>query len=138
MAREENYQIPVKVSDGIVNVSLKVVRGADKKGMVDITMESDDHGKIAASFTVSENNVTGLIATDEQETEKLLLDNKSEIAADDDVKIALIDNLDLNHFSGGLAEADSDTETTDGVQTSKLYGVAEKFIIQMRDLLGTN
>jgi hypothetical protein len=138
MAREENYQIPVKVSDGIVNVSLKVVRGADKKGMVDITMESDDHGKIAASFTVGENNVTGLIATDEQETEKLLLDNKSEIAADDDVKIALIDNLDLNHFSGGLAEADSDSETTDGVQTSKLYGVAEKFIIQMRDLLGTN
>ena len=38
MAKEEQYSVPVMVSDGVVNVSLKIVRGADKKGIVDVTM----------------------------------------------------------------------------------------------------
>ena len=39
LAKEEQYAVPVMVNDELMNVSVKIVRGVDKKGIVDIMME---------------------------------------------------------------------------------------------------
>lgn len=148
LAKEERYSVPVMVSDGVVNVSLKIVRGADKKGVVDITMESALRGKISATFQAKERGMTALIAADNTETKALLEANGNvfveEFASEEntDIHYAYISDLKFDTFSAGSAAAEADTraETTgqrEGyqVQTTRLYHIAEAFIRQIRELL---
>lgn len=148
LAKEEQYSVPVMVSDGVVNVSLKIVRGGDKKGIVDIMMESGQRGRIAATFQAKERGVKGLVATDNPETEELLKGQGVLLAQSFgeeeqmDIHYAHISDLDLNQFSMGMhggdaAEqdaADKGTETYQ-VQTARLYHIAESFIQQIREVL---
>ena len=62
LAKEEQYAVPVMVNDELMNVSVKIVRGVDKKGIVDIMMESELRGKIAATFQAKEDGIHGLVA----------------------------------------------------------------------------
>ncbi len=146
MAKEEQYSVPVMVSDGVVNVSLKIVRGVDKKGVVDITMESELRGKIAATFQAKENGISGFIATDNEETKALLEGQTGELTEqigeeNADMHCAYLADLDFAHFGTGLfganAQSEENSEDTEGyqVQTVRLYRIAEKFIRQMRDVL---
>ena len=75
-AREEQYSVPVLVEDGVVNVTLKIVRGVDKKGIVDIMMEDGLRGKIAATFQAKAHGVKGFVAAEHADT-KALLDEKT-------------------------------------------------------------
>lgn len=147
-AKEEQYSVPVMVGDGVINVSLKIVRGAEKKGIVDITMESNLRGKIAATFQAKENGIKGLIATDNAETKELLGDvadalmDNIDSEESFDIHNAHISDLDFASFSMGLfgAEAtkqeniDKESEIYQ-VQTARLYRIAENFIQQVREVL---
>ncbi len=148
MAKEEQYSVPVMVSDGVVNVSLKIVRGADKKGIVDVTMESSLRGKIAATFRAKENGVSGLIATDNRETQEVLEQSMEALVRrfggeeHADMRVAYLADLDMMHFSMGLfgVNAQSEAEETGEnqeyqVQTTRLYHIAEQFIRQIRETL---
>ncbi len=148
MAKQEQYSVPVTVGDGVVNVSLKIVRGADKKGIVDITMESALRGKIAATFQAKENGVSGLIATDNRQTGELLEQSMEAFAQQfggeehADMHVTYLTDLDMMHFSGGLfgVNAQSEAEGMEQnqeyqVQTTRLYHIAEQFIRQIRQVL---
>ena len=67
-AKEENYAIPVLVNGEVTNVELKIVRGTKKKGMVDIMMDINRMGKVAAKFEAKEKGISGLIASDQKDT----------------------------------------------------------------------
>jgi hypothetical protein len=139
MAREEHYSVPMQTSDGIINVSLKLVRGTGQKGVVDIAMETE-HGKIAASFRAGEKGISGLIATDDPDTEQLLAEQYNDPMdweEETKLQVAYMDDLDLNRFSGVLAKTEDGTseESAYEVQTKRLYGIAENFIRSIRDLL---
>ena len=104
MAKEEQYAIPVQTESGVVGISLKVVRGDGEKGLVDITMETKLHGKIAATFQAKEHGVSGLIASDREDTKELFRQPAGELTAvldsgnEADLHYACIADLDLNHF----------------------------------------
>lgn len=72
LAKEEQYAVPVMVNDELMNVSVKIVRGVDKKGIVDIMMESELRGKIAATFQAKEDGIHGLVATDSRRRQNSL------------------------------------------------------------------
>lgn len=148
LAKEEQYAVPVMVSDGVVNVSLKIVRGADKKGIVDIMMESGLRGKIAATFQAKEQGIKGLVATDNPETRELLKEQGVLLAGSFgeeeqmDIHYAHISDLDLNQFSMGTYGVDAAEQEAAGkdteayqVQTARLYHIAESFIQQIREVL---
>ncbi|MCI8390705.1 MAG: hypothetical protein HFI35_08510 [Roseburia sp.] len=147
MAREEQYSVPVLVQDGVVNVSLKIVRGADKKGIVDVMMESGLRGKIAATFQAKAHGIKGFVASENPETEKLLKEHADELTAalgeEAEMSYAGIRDLDLDQFSSGVfgINAKTQTEETDAetedyqVQTTRLYHIAETFIRQLREVL---
>lgn len=155
LAKEEQYAVPVMVNDELMNVSVKIVRGVDKKGFVDIMMESELRGKIAATFQAKEDGIHGLIATDSEETAELFKGQTQDLSdllggENDDVTelhCAHIPDLDLNHFSMGAFGVDAKEETqlsdsqkaenrdTYRVQTSRLYGIAEHFIKAVKETL---
>lgn len=155
LAKEEQYTVPVMVNDELMNVSVKIVRGVDKKGIVDIMMESELRGKIAATFQAKEDGIHGLIATDSEETAELFKGQTQDLSdllggENDDVTelhCAHIPDLDLNHFSMGAFGVDAKEETqlsdsqkaenrdTYRVQTSRLYGIAEHFIKAVKGTL---
>lgn len=155
LAKEEQYAVPVMVNDELMNVSVKIVRGVDKKGIVDIMMESELRGKIAATFQAKEDGIHGLIATDSEETAELFKGQTQDLSdllggENDDVTelhCAHTPDLDLNHFSMGAFGVDAKEETqlsdsqkaenrdTYRVQTSRLYGIAEHFIKAVKGTL---
>ena len=150
LAKEEQYAVPVMVNDELMNVSVKIVRGVDKKGIVDIMMESELRGKIAATFQAKEDGIHGLVATDSEETAELFKEQTQNLmdslgGENDDVTelhCAHIEDLDLKHFSMGAFGVDakdesrtSEDQETYRVQTSRLYGIAEHFIKAVKGTL---
>ena len=150
LAKDEQYCVPVMVNDEMMNVSVKIVRGVDKKGIVDIMMDSELSGKIAATFQAKENGIQGLVATDNRETQELLehgLTSLAEQLAGEndtvlDLHSAYLDDLDLNHFSNGMYGVNADSSDiqepeSEGykVQTSRLYHIAESFIKNIKETL---
>ena len=155
LAKKEQYSIPVLVGDKVTNVSLKIVRGVETKGIVDIMLESEMSGKIAATFQAKEEGISGLVVTDKQETRDLLASDGEQV----DLRFAIEKNLDLNHFSGvasgksgnvtsvndsaaSTKEAvDKEGQSTEGkkedsvykVQTARLYHIAEAFLKTIRE-----
>ena len=116
LLKDEQYSVPVMTGDGVVSVSLKIVRGVEKKGVVDITMESALRGKLAAVFHAKEHGMTGLIATDNADTKELMeqltgkLIESFDAEEQVDVRCAYSEELDLNRLSG---LEDAKTERTD-------------------------
>ena len=71
-AREESYMIPVQTGDDVTGVSLKIIRGKEDKGLVDIFFRGAMMGKVAAAFEAREEGISGVIATSDEETRQLL------------------------------------------------------------------
>lgn len=144
MSEKETYSVPVMVGDEVTNVTLKIVRGVEKRGVVDIMLETKFAGKIAATFQAKENGISGIIATDSPETKADIEEQKNrfmEIFQREnnegmervDISTAFIPDLDLNHFSNSTSNDNSEKapeEETDAyqIQTTRLYRLAESFI----------
>ena len=139
MAREERFQIPILTSDGAVGVQVKIVRGTEKKGSVRITMDSAAYGKVAAELCVQEKGVKGYIASDSrggadrlQQEQPYLEELLGELTGEEDeneVRVLFSEHLDLTRFE--LAGGRSSKQGENGecqIQTSELYGIAEKMI----------
>ena len=153
-AREECYMVPVQIGESVTGVSLKVVRGKEEKGVVDILFDGGRVGRIAASFQAKDDMITGLVAASSSTTEQLLSYCKDEIAeliaegVDGreevvDLRVVHAPDLSLSHYemaeigreqkmrqNGELAEDASNT-----VQTSRLYHIAE-CVIQSLQVIG--
>lgn len=149
LVKDEQYAVPVQTESGVVNVSLKIVRGADQKGIVDVMMETELQGRIAATFQAKEQSIEGFVATDNEETRELLQAQEEALGAalggeeGANLHYAYVSDLDLNHFSMGMfgIHATEESEQIDKgaetyqVQTARLYHIAESFIQQIRTLL---
>jgi len=148
LAKEEQYSVPVLVQDGVVNVSLKIVRGAGQKGTVDVMMESEVHGKITATFQAKAQEIHGFVATDNAQTKELLEDQGASLAEslggaeETKLRYAHVLDLDTHQFSmrmyevqGHSAEAAERESEEYQVQTTRLYHIAESFIRQIREML---
>ena len=152
MAKKETYSVPVLVGDEVTNVTLKIVRGVEKRGVVDIMLESQFAGKIAATFQAKEHGITGMIALDHRETkddmEKRLDEIIGGLGEEAEVHVAYMKDLSLSQFAnGGSAKSETATDLAEGiataksieqnetvedaefeVQTTRLYRIAESFI----------
>lgn len=148
-AKEENYVVPMKTGDGVTGISLKIIRGKEKKGFVDLMFRGTLMGRVAASFEAKEDRISGVIATDDEETRKLLSENlgmlssflQEEDSEPVDVSVAYIPDLSLEHFSTQSdvrkSKVSTDAgETQNPVQTTRLYHIAESFLATLQELEG--
>ena len=155
MSEKETYSVPVLVGDEVTNVTLKIVRGVEKRGIVDIMLETKLAGKIAATFQAKENGISGMIATDNPQTKKEMEEQTAQFIevfqnvmreADAGVKVggeitmntAFVSDLDLTRFSNHSLNEINETKATNEkapegtdayeIQTARLYRLAESFI----------
>ncbi len=147
-AKEESYMIPVQTGDDVTGVSLKVIRGKEDKGLVDIFFRGEMMGKVAAAFEAKEDGISGVIATSDEETRQLLSDNLGLFAGSlnndgkesVDLRVALIPDLSSEKFEASSLqkelriEKDETSNKENTVQTSRLYHVAEGFIQTVSEL----
>lgn len=145
MASAECFSMPIVVDGEVTNVTLKVVRDKEQKGLVNITLDTKNHGKIVAELKAKKEGISGYIATDSRQTRDLLLSEVDAISQavrqeeDEPVDIHFIvsGGLDLNNFvaqSGQSEEADSSSKEEREVQTKTLYHMAEGFIRILRQM----
>ena len=137
MAKSECFSMPVVIDGEVTNVTLKVVRGEKEKGLVNITLQTDSLGKIAAELRAKENGISGYVVADSQRTTELL-----QFKSDSFIKELQIDDmpepsihfltsagLDINDFSANSGKSkEPKNEAQREVQTKTLYGMAEGFI----------
>lgn len=146
MSRQENYIVPIETADGVTGMKLRIVRGEDKKGLVDIFLEDKKCGRVAAFFEAKENSVSAMIVTDDEQTKKLFEDNITmfEAGISDGEQRVRID-VALEHDISAKEPMASDTKSAtesekqpDGserVQTTRLYHIAEQFIVNVQRML---
>lgn len=131
LSREENYEIPVRINEEVTSINLKIVRGSNQNGTVAITMECEKYGKIAASFQLKTDRITGLMVSDTDEGYAFLrsIDKSIKIGmAGESYRVTKLnyaksENVDLNQFS---ETQKSNKESK--VNTAALYQCAKTFI----------
>ena len=144
MAKDEYYAIPVMVADELTNVQLKIVRGKEERGRVDVLFETPKLGKVAARFQVQEDSVRGYVVSDSNRTIEELKYQEERLNGEDEsqglqrtMDFVYSDELDLNRFTGGSGgKADGSDENSDSyqVQTKTLYGIARGFLEEMKQM----
>jgi hypothetical protein len=132
--KEECYMIPVKTGDSVTGVSLRIVRGKEKKGMVDIFLDAREKGKITASFKANDDGISALIAADDSDIAEEITAKQEQLeeqlGEECDLHIANIEGLSLSRFelAGAKRAEEESNESTGEVQTKRLYHIAEAFI----------
>ena len=144
LAKEEHYAIPVLVADELTNVQLKIVRGKEEKGRVDVLFETPRLGKVAARFQVQGDAAKGYIVSDSERTVQALKSQennlKEQLSSEDqswNMDIVHSESLDLNRFTetGAGNSNDLDTESDSyQVQTKTLYGIARVFLEEIKKM----
>lgn len=142
MSRQENYIVPIETADGVTGMKLRIVRGEDKRGLVDIFLEDKKCGRVAAYFEAKENSVSAMIVTDDEQTKKLFEDNITmfEAGISDGEQRVCID-VALEHDISAKESKMSDNETkkqldgSESVQTTRLYHIAEQFIVNVQRVI---
>ena len=139
-AKEESYLVPVQTGDTVTGVNLKIVRGKENKGLVDIFFRGALMEKVAASFEAKENGISGVIAATDEETKRLfeenmdLLINNLNSDGDEIVDIAVTKVSDLSAWQFEKNTLSEKGEKTPA-QTKRLYHIAESFIQTMSNIL---
>lgn len=135
MSREETYAIPVMIGDEMTNVQLKIVRGREKRGMVDILLTHQRLGKLEAHIQVTENRTEGLLVSDRQETLEQLKSQQEglmeQLKFSDEWQVRLDyyrqdKDMGAKALPGGPNPKESGADYE--VQTSRLYGAAKSFM----------
>jgi hypothetical protein len=146
----ETYEIPILVEDKVGNLSLKIVRGQDKKGLVDVAFNMEETGAVHSSFRYENGAVTGDLSFEKQETEQQFLDHAQEICETMEKQVELpvsfrfsLDPKESGEYARKMVTADrswedsvvsgfkdgfEETTDRDPVSTKVLYGVARSFI----------
>jgi hypothetical protein len=154
-AQEESYMIPIQTSEGgVTGVSLKIVRGTKKKGMVDILFRGS-MGKVAATLEAKEKGITGMLATDSDEMRQQLNGSLGSLtdalgSSDEErvsLRVAKVNEQDMARYETSVVERsalDADPTANDEaeasaedftIQTSRLYSIAESFLKAVQEFL---
>ena len=150
--RSENYIVPIMVADEVGNLNLKIVRGSDKKGLVDIAFDMEKTGQVTASFRYEAGSFIGEVNCDRENTRQLLERNREALNraisansdADANISFEWSKKVDANNFILSESQIDFDTvskeeamssnDETQAVLTKSLYGIARAFIEELGNL----
>ena len=146
MAKEENYEIPVRIGGEVTSINLRILHNPGENGKVTASMETAVYGKLTAQFGIAVNSMggyqlSGYIACDNPSALGMLEQSKEglkKMLEQSDINIVNLNyiyksGLDLTSVSRAASvpkeEAAADTEgKKQEVSTKKLYDTAKIFI----------
>lgn len=137
MSKDETYTIPVMVGDELTGLTLKLVHGTEKRGFIDLLFETSELGKIAISAHANQDGVTGLFASDNEETIERI--RESDIFENINMSYTHSPNLNLTKMFANLSEVrskeDDATDEKEGyVSTKELYSMAKDILESIKKI----
>lgn len=134
--KSETYHIPIMVEDEVGNLSLKIVRGTEEKGLVDVALDTETTGVIRASFRYEAGEVKGEMAFERQAVRDGFAEHAQMLAETMGEETGLpvsflfgVDgSLDANDIYQDNNVDFSVAEEKSEVSTKVLYGIARSFI----------
>ncbi|MEZ3444967.1 MAG: hypothetical protein K1W30_07525 [Lachnospiraceae bacterium] len=140
LAREENYEIPMNIKGEITSVNLKIYHNASQTGKVAVTLDTENLGKVAAEFDVTNDRISGMIAY-ENRAQKTALTQLEEAVRQElgkvgqrkaDISLVHAKSVDLNRF--GQDRTAMQAEDSTKVSTGELYQVSKAFLTALKDI----
>ena len=128
LAGSENYEIPVKLSDGWTSVHLTIVHNENEAGKVRISFESEDYGRVEATFGLKASGVDGFVVSDSRagvDNLKQIDDKIREGFRQDNMETANLSYVFSNNTGNDGYLSDPGNEQ---VTDSRLYRIAKAFI----------
>jgi len=137
LAKEENYEVPVKIGDEITSINLRIVRGSDSS-KVTATTDTALYGKVAAEFTATPTSISGYLATDSKDGYGNLKEMESNLMSEigqsakafskEDKSVSIqtiyVKTLDINKYQ----ERSKEEMDHQKVSSKELYGIAKSVI----------
>ena len=144
MAKEENYEVPVRIGNEVTSINLRIIHNSAESGRVTASMETVAFGKVMAQFRISakgteEYQMSGYVACDKADALEALGqagEGLKKMLEQADIKIVSLnfiynEALDLSTASQTAGKEETVTDTNDKnqeVSTKKLYETAKIFI----------
>lgn len=133
MAKEETYQIPILVGDSVTGVSLKIVRGKEEKGRVDILFGGENIGQVAAQIAIKGEKIESYIVSDSKQTLDAFREREEAFGAmlaeeGQEVEFRYVhsEEVSLGNRTENTGRIPEEERTP--VQTKRLYHMAESFL----------
>lgn len=141
--QSETYHIPIMVEDEVGNLSLKIVRGTEEKGLVDIALDTEKTGVVYASFRYEAGEISGDVSFEKKQVQTIFSENMTYLADAIQEKTDMPVSLKFAWDKGVKTddfykEASPDfevTQETSPISTKALYGVAKSFIDALTDVI---
>ena len=136
LAKQENYEIPMKIHGEVTSVNLKIYHDSNLKGKVTVTMETEDFGKVVADFDVNDQKVSGMVAYEKADAvmmKELEKEVKEQLSVTQEKKaihitFAKVSHIDFRQFAQDRAVDDTQAD----VSTKELYDTAKSFMTALR------
>ena len=141
--QSETYNIPILVEDKLGNLSLKIVRGSEEKGLVDVALNMDESGAVSASFRYENGQISGDVAFEKEDIAGLFSEHMPYLAnamrQETGLPVSFAYATDAGtNVDDFYEKEDADfavTKEQDAVSTKVLYGIARSFIAEVAELL---
>ncbi len=131
MITNESYQVPVEMEDGKwTNISLKIVHDSDDKGKVEASFVTEEYGKVFSQFSVRGKDVVGYIAAATDAAVSAMLEKKDVLTAaltEDGFTVMELSVIKAQSKQG-LALYEAANIGVDDTATRRLYQIAKTFI----------
>lgn len=135
--KHETYNIPIMVADEMGNMTLKIVRGKEQKGLVDIAFSTERTGNVRASFKYEAGSIAGSVMCDKNAIKDAFSLNSDSIIQN----LREVTGLEVSfkaQYSGSVNASDIYTDEPDfensnernDVDTTVLYGLSRAFIAE--------
>ncbi len=139
----ETYTIPIMVEDKLGNLSLKIVRGSNEKGLVEVAMDMEDTGVVHGSFRYEAGEVQGDLSFEKREVQMIFADHmhllaeamSEETELPVSFKFAWDNKTDISDFYQEKDPGFEVTKEQSEVSTKVLYGIARSFIDTMNEII---
>ena len=139
----ETYHIPILVEDEVGDLSLKIVRGTEKKGLVDVALSMEQTGAVHGSFRYEAGEISGEVTFERKELTQMFSEQMPYLAQnmqeETGMPISFVCGQDRHATDDVFAELPAPefeiTQEQDSVTTQALYGVARSFIRTLREFL---
>ncbi len=132
MSRQEHYEIPMITGDSITNVSLTIRKGTGEKGKLQISMNSEQYGRIEIKATIKEQAINGVILCESKDGLDKLNHCKQQMVEELKEIGLTVKQLSVALSDKALERLRSSEEATDQTETSMLYKTAKVMISQLR------
>lgn len=132
MSRQEHYEIPIITGDFITNVSLTIRKGTGEKGKLQISMDSEQYGRIEIEATMKEKAINGVILCESKEGLDKLNHCKQQLEDGLEEIGVTIKQLSIAISDKALERLRSSEDAENQTDTSLLYKTAKVMISQLR------